>query len=86
MLEEDIHKTFQVSSVDITQIVKTKFKEEISDESKFKQDTEKHKEKFVWTGTSSHNFIEVDRNHYSQFENLTFLQSHREIYLIQVSV
>lgn len=40
----------------------------------------------VWTGTASHNFIEINPNHYSQFELSTYFQGWREISIIQVSL
>lgn len=84
-LELHVNRKFQVSSVDITHTIKTRFKEEPLDDEKVKTNIDDEEQKFVWTGTSSHNFIQVDPNHYSQFELLTFLQGHQEIRLIQVS-
>ncbi|KAK6635255.1 hypothetical protein RUM44_000506 [Polyplax serrata] len=85
-LELHINRKFQVSSVDITETIKTKFKEEHLDEDKTNLDTDDEKPKLVWAGTSSHNFIQVDPNHYNQFELNTFFQAHQEVRMIEMDI
>lgn len=74
---------FTYFEVNITDMVKTKFMEEEVEAVTTQEGSESP---FVWTGTGTHNFIDIHRDHLSQFEMATYLQGYNEIKVIEVSV